>query len=245
MLLVFPPLGFSSLGLGISFGGVVPVPVPGGVVGWPLTIVAAPQGSQVGPQPQCFFEPQRAFRLSKRFGRHEMLVGQHGAGGTARSRRRRGRGRSGHGGRTRRSRGAAACDFLQKPPHPPIRDLRRSKIPTLGAYQHPTDRGAPQSPHPAPLTTNGAAGGGGGGAASAPASTADDMIRNAAFTATTLLRSRFRRSRVTTHQTHRRVRKANVKPTCSESANPFLTCEGSHRSNPVRGRCRDGRSSRV
>ncbi len=42
--------------------------------------------------------------------------------------------------------------------------------------------GAPQLPQPAPLTTTGAAGGGGGGTGSAPASTADDMIRNAAFT---------------------------------------------------------------
>lgn len=42
----------------------------------------------------------------------------------------------------------------------------------------------PQPLQPAPvLTTTGAAGGGGGGAGSAPTSAADDMIRNAAFTA--------------------------------------------------------------
>jgi hypothetical protein len=200
VLLVFPPLGFSSLGLGISFGGMVPVPGVVPMIGGPL-IVAAPQGSQVGPQPQCFFEPQRAFRLSKRFGRHEMLVGQQvGAGAQVGA-------HTGAGWQAGAQAGAHPQDFL---PNPPMRDLSLSKMPGLELPQQVA--GAPQSPHPAPLTTNGAAGGGGGGAASAPASTADDMIRNAAFTAATSLRVDLDSLRVTTHHTNRRGRSGNVKP---------------------------------
>jgi hypothetical protein len=64
----------------------------------------------------------------------------------------------------------------------------RSRKPTLELPQQPDEyAGAPQLLQPAPLTTIGAAGGGCGGAGSAPASAADDMIRNAAFTTVTLL----------------------------------------------------------
>jgi hypothetical protein len=178
VLLVLPPLGFSSLGLGISFGGVVPVP---GVVitGGALMTAAEAHGSQ--HTLACFFEPQRDFKVSKRFGRFATLPQQDGAGWHAGA-----HGAGAHAG----AHGAGAqqsceCDFF---PNPPMRDLNRSKRPGLELPQQLLT-GAPQLLHPAPLTTTGAAGGGGGGTGSAPASAAVDMISNAAFTAATLLRA--------------------------------------------------------
>ena len=88
-LVLFPPLGlgstgFTSLGLGISFGGIAVPGVTGTApagrgLAHPPTVVA-PHGSQLGPW--CFLQPHRDFSLSNRLGRLATLVGQelHGAG---------------------------------------------------------------------------------------------------------------------------------------------------------------------
>jgi hypothetical protein len=79
VLLVLPPLGL-SLGLGISFGGVTSggVVTGGLVTGGPLMTAAEAHGSQ--HTVACFFEPQRDFMVSKRFGRFATLPQQDDAG---------------------------------------------------------------------------------------------------------------------------------------------------------------------
>jgi hypothetical protein len=90
--------------------------------------------------------------------------------------------------------------------------LRRSKNPAFELPQQPDEyAGTPQLLHPAPLTTTGAAGAG-GGAGSAPASAADDMIRNAAFTTAPLLTGSVAEWNFNLTTSHRRLRDAFVKP---------------------------------
>jgi hypothetical protein len=210
---VLLPFGFSG-GLGITSGGLVPVPGVAGAV----MIAPAAHGSQHGP---LFFDPHRDFRLSSRFGRSAMLFGQQcvGAGAHAGAHAgagvHTGAGRHGGGGHGAGGHGAGAHagahvvvgaqpqDFLPK------RDLMRSNSPGLELPQQLAGAGA-QLPQPAPLTTIGAAGGGGGGAGSAPASAADDMIRNAAFTTATLRAGRETGSEATP-ETHRRLYEPFVK----------------------------------
>lgn len=87
MLLVPVVTPLFSLGLGISFGGVLGLGAGAGFCG---TMWHAPHGSQQGPS-LCFFDPHRDFSLSKRpalpqpvshAGLHASQLGAgHGAGG--------------------------------------------------------------------------------------------------------------------------------------------------------------------